>query len=256
MRKLDATPEVLKPLFHLHGSHLWHRVMEKTQVAKPNGEGSAPIPLGKLPYSNSWWLSEIKNSDIKTVPGPQAAFEECSLSHLSLLVPFDKIKFAQMVLTLIVGTWKCWMDGWWMSGWVDGLISKDGWKWWWKGGIDFEEQGRRTWHPIKTWTLSWASMQMLLRSPHSFHVIGDLFETLSFSLPGSLQIDTSHRASSWRKKLSEWGWALEADYALSQAAWYSEIRAGSPILIWTWGESFCFPGPQLLHLENGMIKST
>lgn len=98
------------------------------------------------------------------------------------------------------------LNGWMMAGgWVDGLINKDGWKWWWKGGTDFEEQGRRTWHPIKMWTLSWANMHMLMRSPHSFHAIGDLFEMLSFSLPCSLQIDTSQRAASWRKKLREWG---------------------------------------------------
>lgn len=53
MRKLDATPEVLKLLFQVPGSHLLHHVMEKTHVAKPNDEDSATIPLGKLPYSNS-----------------------------------------------------------------------------------------------------------------------------------------------------------------------------------------------------------
>lgn len=109
--------------------------MEKTQVAKPNDEGSATIPLGKLSYSNSWWLSEITNSDIKTVAGPQAVFEECSLSHLSLLVPFDKIKFAQMVLTHIVSTWKCWMDGW-VSRWMDQQrwlkVVMEGWYRLWK----------------------------------------------------------------------------------------------------------------------------
>ena len=68
-----------------------------------------------------------------------------------------------------------------------------------------KSKGRRTWHPIKMWTLSWANMQTLMRSPHNFHAIGDLFEMLSFSLPGSLHIDTSQRASSWRNKLSEWG---------------------------------------------------
>ena len=41
--------------FQVHGSHLQHHVMEKTQAAKPSDEGSTTMPLGKLLYSKFWF---------------------------------------------------------------------------------------------------------------------------------------------------------------------------------------------------------